>query len=315
MPTQPHAARSWADVASQFRLLRRSDLRDSGISAKVEAARVSAGIWQRPLPGVVASGVLDVWGLLMAAVLQAMPDVAIEASTAAELWLGRTPTGVLQLQVPYGRRLPRCGGVEYRQTRLWKPPEDVDGWPVTGVARTGADTAAGDRSESDRRALVTALVQRKLTTADLIARAAASTPMQVREQVRRLMEELLAGAKSGPEARFWRGQVEARMPLPQLNWPVEVSSGRLWIDGYLAPLSAGYEVQGREVHQDTWLADTERAAKILVECNIPLLHLPAELIERDLGAALRMLDGHWRNRTSDLRVPMPPFVPPPRWQA
>lgn len=314
MSAQPHAARSWAEVAAQFQVLRRSDLRDAGVSAKVEAARVGSGSWQRPLPGVVAPGPLDVWGLLQAAVLQAMPDVAIEASTAAELWLGRTPTGVLRLQVPFGRRQPSCSWVEYRQSRRWKPPEDLDGWPVTGVARAGADTAAGDRREADRRALVTALVQRELTTAELIARAAASTPMQVREQVRRLMEELLAGALSGPEARLWRGQVEARMPLPRLNWPVQVSSGRKWIDGYLAPLRAGYEVQGREVHESTWLADTTRASAILVECSISLLFLPAELIDRDLDAALRMLDGHWRNRASDLRTPMPPFVPPPRWQ-
>src|SRR5690606_1191693 len=107
----------------------------------------------------------------------------------------------------HGRRYRDTSAVRFHQTRTWDGAVHHRGWPVLEPAAVAAAVAAGDAKEADRRALVTGLVQRGLTTPAAVATAAARTSKRKRAQVRRLVEEIFAGAESGPEARLWRAQV------------------------------------------------------------------------------------------------------------
>lgn len=294
-------------------LARRRDLRRLGVTARTEARRVERAGWVRPCAGVVADQPVGVWDLLRAALLRAGDPVGLTGATGAEVLLERTPTLPLELAVPYGRKIA-SEAVVFSQTRHWVDPVYVRGWPVVPPAVVGARVAAGARDEDDRRALATALVQRGLTTPEDIAAAAATTPTRVRRQVARLIEELLAHAESCPEAKIWRGQVERRMPVPLLNHPLHLTHGKRSLDGYLAPLRAGYEIQGREHHEGTWRADNVRAAQILVECGIVLLPLMAEQVLYRLDDALDLLAAFWRGRAAELGVDLPVFAAPERWR-
>jgi hypothetical protein len=102
------------------------------------------------------------------------------------------------------------------------------------------------------------------------------------------------------------------MPVPNLNHPL--GGGARRIDGYLPALRAGYEVQSRAHHADTWLADTARMAEILVQHGVSLLPVLVHDIEHRLDRLLADLEGFWRTRAHDLGGPMPRHVPPPRWR-
>lgn len=296
-------------------IVQRSELRRRLISARTEGRRVAAGHWYRPVPGIVATDPCrELQLLLCAALLRAGPGAQVSHSTAAQLWLERPVRGELHLLTTHGNRIRGVPGVRFHQCARLPVPADRAGWPVTPADRTAADVAAGDLPDPDRRALVTGLVQRGWVSPRAVSAAAAATPIRVRSKVRSLVEEVVAGAQSGPEASLWRGQVERRMPMPLLNHQISVTAGSRWLDGYLSPLRAGYEVQGREHHERTWLADTARMAQILVQHGIVLLPIPATRIVAELDTVLDELEGFWRNRAADLQVPLPAFRAPRRWQ-
>lgn len=292
-------------------LVRRAELRSSGVSAWQELQRVRRGVWSRPFGDVVALGRAGTGDLVRAALLAAGPDVALTAESAAQLWLDREVTTQVQLMVPHGRRYPETAEVRFHQTRNWVPPVRYRGLPVLPPARAGATAAGGALKEADRRALVTGLVQRRLTSPAEVASAAAGTPKRELRRVRRLVEEVLAGAESGPEARLWRHLVEARLPVPVLNHPVRGGARRL--DGYLPELAAGYEVQSATHHAGTWREDSLRLGELLVEDGIVVLLVLVEHVEHRIDWVLGQLEGFWRNRAHELHRPFPRFVAPPVW--
>jgi hypothetical protein len=302
-------------------IARRSELRDAGISYAEQRRRLARGEWTAPVAGVLASGRCLAIDVAAAAVIRAGRGAALGGRAAAELSLARNPTLPVLVLVASGVTIPDSQAARFRQTRVPFEAVDCAGLPVTRPDRTAADVAADVRlSEADRRALVTGLIQRGLTTPRAFAEAAAHTPRQVRRQVRRLVEESLAGAHSGPEAKFWRDCVDdARLPVPLLNHPLgrdgePVEHGRYYLDGYIRELRAGYEVQSRTHHADTWVADTTRLGDILVDHGIVLLPLLVPDIEHQQQRTLARWEAFLRNRSRELGVPMPPFVPPPTWR-
>lgn len=289
------------------------ELRAYGISAKAVRNRIRSGKLARPVTRVVAKGRVGRGDLLRAGLMHAGPHAMVDYETAAQLWLVREPTGDLQISVPHGVRVPDEPGIRYHQVRHWVPPVTHLGLPLAPTDIAAAHVCASDElSEADRRALVTALVQAKLVTPDAVAAAAARTSRHARAQVRRLVEEVLAGAESGPEAALWRAQVEHRLPVPVLNHPLDGGARRL--DGYLPELRAGYEVQSRTHHADTWLADTARFAEVLVRHGISLLPVLVPDIEHRLDGLLGELESFWRTRAADLGTTIPRHIPPPPWR-
>lgn len=299
--------------AEPTRVLRRAELRANGVSARTEARMLRSGRWSRPVGDIVVLGPMGPGDLLRAGLRMAGEHAALCQESGGQVWLERELTVPLQLLVPFGRRVRDTGWVRFHQTRYWTPPAVVGGVPVTDPVTTAAAVAASELREADRRALVTGLVQRRLATPREIAVAAVRSPRRKHAQVGRLVEEVMAGAESGPEAAFWRAQVEARMPVPVLNHPLR--GGARYLDGYLEQLRAGYEVQSEAHHGGRWKQDTTRFAEVLVLDGIVLLPVLVEDIERRIGAVLSDLDGFWRNQADRLGVPLPAHVPPRRWRA
>lgn len=288
------------------------ELRAYGMSAKAVRNRIRSGEFARPVTRVIAMGRLGRLDLLRAALLRGGSGAMVGHQTAAQLWLAREPTGLLHITVPHGRRVPDEPGIRFHQLRSWVAPVPRLGLPLAPPDLTAAQVcAAEDLPEADRRALVTGLVQERLVTPAAVAAAASRTSRNARTQVRRLVEEVLAGAESGPEAALWRAQVEHRMPVPILNHPL--GNGRR-LDGYVPQLRAGYEVQSRAHHADTWLADTARFAEILVHHGICLLPVLVPDIEHRIETLLGEIESFWRTRAADLGTTMPRPVPPPRWR-
>lgn len=298
---------------SEPELFLRQELHAHGVGAWTVRDRLRRGTWTEPVPGVICQGPLTPRGLAVAALLRAAPDAALCHQSGTQLWLDRELTGTVHVLTPYGIKIRPTPGIRYHQTRQWEEPLEHDGLPVVAPATCAAQVcAADDCPEADRRALVTGLVQRRLAMpAAVAAAAAARAPRRQLAQVRRLVEEVLAGAESGPEAALWRAQVEHRMPLPVLNH--RLAGGRR-LDGFMPTLRAGYEVQSREYHAGTWLADNERAAEILLTHAIVLLPVLVPDIEHDIEGLLPQIEGFWRTRAADLKLPMPKHVPPPRWR-
>lgn len=299
--------------AEATELLRRAELRAGGISARTEARMVRSGNWSRPVGDVVVLGPMGPGELLRAGLFMAGERVAVCQESAGQVWLERELNRPLHLLVPFGRRIRDTDWVRFHQTRYWTPPTVSGGVPVTDPVTTAVAIAAGGLREADRRALVTGLVQRGLATPREIAVAATRSPRRMHAQVGRLVEEVLAGVESGPEAAFWRAQVEARMPVPVLNHPLR--GGARYLDGYLEQLQAGYEVQSEAHHGGRWKEDSARFAEILVQDGITLLPVLVADIERRISKVLADLDGFWRNQAALLSVPLPQHVPPQRWRA
>ncbi|MEO6821233.1 MAG: hypothetical protein ABI468_01670 [Candidatus Nanopelagicales bacterium] len=288
------------------------ELRARGIPARTQRRLVQRGEWYQVVPGVIACHPVGRLDFVRASLLRAGPRAALSHRTAAELWLDRELTSVVHVGVPSGVTISGCDGVRYHQLKHWRPPARWHGLEVVEPAVAAAQVAADDEAEADRRALVTALVQRRLTTAADVAEVARFAPRRRFGQIGRLVEEVLAGAESGPEAAFWRAQVEHRMPLPTLNHPLAGGARRL--DGYLEALRAGYEVQSREHHAGTWLADTARMAEIVVHHAVVLLPILVPDIDHRLDSLLADLESFWRTRAHDLGVAVPRHVPPTRWR-
>lgn len=293
-------------------LVTRPELLARGVGAWTIRDRLRRGTWTQPAPGVVCQGPVTPRGLAVAALLRAGPDAALCHQSSAQLWLDRELSGTVHVRTPHGRRIRPIPGVRFHQTSQWEEPLQHNGLPVVEPSTCAAQVcAADDCPEPDRRALVTGLVQRRLTTPVAVAASAARAPRRQMTQVRRLVEKVLAGAESGPEAALWRAQVEHRMPLPVLNHPL---AGGRRLDGYLPALRAGYEVQSRQYHAGTWLADTQRAAEILTTHAIVLLPVLVRDIEHDIAGLLGQIEGFWRTRAADLRLPVPGHQSPQRWR-
>ena len=312
-PTFPHdGATATVLPVSNPELLPRGELYARGVTPWILRDRLRRGTWFEPVPGVIATGPVAGLGLVVAALLRAGPDAALSHQSGAQAWLDRELTGTIHVLTPYGVKIRPTAGIRYHQSRQWEQPMMRGGLPVVAPATCAAQVAAAeDCKEADRRALVTGLVQRRLTTPEGVAAAAARSPRRRWAQVCRLVEEVLAGAESGPEATLWRAQVEHRMPVPDLNHPLP---GGRRLDGFLPALRAGYEVQSREHHADTWIADTTRFADILLQHAIVLLPVLVQDVEHRIGGLLADLEGFWRTRASDLGVPMPVHVHPQPWR-
>jgi hypothetical protein len=138
--------RRWiADLAAaQHGAVAHRQLVRGGLSASAIHRLTEAG-WLHPLhKGVYAVGHLSVsWlGRCSAAVLACGPDALLSHPPAASLWeIRRSASGVLHVTVPRPRKGPR--GVRVHRVRSLHPEDvaEIDGIPVTSLARTLLDNA------------------------------------------------------------------------------------------------------------------------------------------------------------------------------
>jgi very-short-patch-repair endonuclease len=257
--------RGLAEVAgAQSGLVVRSQLLELGIGAGSIRHRVAKGALHVVLPSVFAVGtaVLAARGAEAAALLYAGENTGLSHESAAAVWgLARSPSFVvITVMGRHVKRQPdgrvhRVAALDIRDVRI------PQGFPVTSVARTLIDCAAGslalDRLLNEARAL-------DLAKDTEIHAAMVRCPGRTgTRRLRALLEaELDSGfTRSGVERRLKRLVRESGIERPVFNTHVEgVEADAYWARDRLVVEVDGYLTHGRWA---TFQSDRARDNKLV----------------------------------------------------
>jgi predicted transcriptional regulator of viral defense system/very-short-patch-repair endonuclease len=211
-------------AALQHGVVARWQLLILGISSRKIARRLESGVLHRVHRGVYAVGhpKISPRGHAMAAVLACGPTAALSHRSAAALW------NLLRDQRTfYDVTSTRRSGTKHRRIRLHQPrglhPEDrteVNGIPVTSVARTLFDVAEAESERLARRAFNEAIRLQLLNLHVLERVAERSRGRRGCKRFRALIEDLtdtVPETRSDPEERFLELCRERGLPEPAMN--------------------------------------------------------------------------------------------------
>lgn len=285
------------DIVSVRTLLR------AGVDRRWLRTRIADGSWQQVFPGVVAvSGYSQTEaGLIRAALECAGSGAVVSHHTAAEV-LGLRPRSLIDepvhLTVPHGQRKRPIPGIRFHQTRRPADTVSVAGIPVTSPARTIADIAATCEI-NDVRGIAATAVHRGLVSVDQLVTA--TRPRASRHHLNLVCEELFAGAISGPECAFWRGVVQAALPVPELNVPVETEEGVRFLDGLWRRHRLGVEIDGRSVHAQAHAFDEDRRRQNQIQLGqLVLMRFTGNQVYTELDVVLTTVENFLRSRAAEL---------------
>jgi hypothetical protein len=220
-----------------------------GIEASAIRRRVADGRLRRVHRGVYAIGPLGRKGYWMAAVLACGEGALLSHRDAAMLWnLRQTDRTAIDVTVAGARRRRRSRIAVHSTAEIHADDRaEVDGIPVTSIARTLLDLAEVVPAEHLRRAYEAA-ERRELLDMQAVRE------LITRSSGRRGLPALLAlldydpreavESKSDLESRFLDLVREACLPLPQLNVLVE----DFQIDAYWPEARLVVELQSWEHH-------------------------------------------------------------------
>jgi hypothetical protein len=266
----------------------RRDLIGAGWSLERIRAAVRAGRMHRLQHGVYAAGAPDLSTAVRAALAKAGVGAVVSHETAAvlrPLWLPARPSNLIQLT--------RAGAIErtHRGVRLHgsRLPEEfveeLDGLPVTTVARTAMDVARGltlpDAMiviDSAARALIEQASGEDLRVLRSTSRRAQLIPLALEPLnhafasvwtwpgtvvVRGAIELLDPVSESPHESRGRGWMYEARLPMPLTAYQVQGASGAWYVSEFAweGPRVLG-EVDGIEKYGRT---GTEVSANVRAE--------------------------------------------------
>ena len=188
--------------------------------------RLAGGRLHRIHRGVYAVGHrrLTSWGRFMAAVLAGGPDALLSHRSAATLH--NLKTGGSKIEVISGSRgRPGPPGIVLHTTRDLPPPDrsEIDGIPVTGLARTLVDLAAVVRRERLARAFEEAERIGRLDTRAVGEVLARSHGRRGVGAVRALLAErrTATDTREGLEREFADAIRNAGLPIPAYNALIE----------------------------------------------------------------------------------------------
>ena len=190
----------------QSGVVSRSQALDAGLSSTVISRLLIDGRWGRLdrglylCPDITATWLSLVWG----AVLLGGTDARVAGHSAAVLHgLEEGEPAPIEVLIPFGRRVSNRPWVVFAQERNQvrnssgraEPPRTRVEDTVLDLCATGSSTASVD--------WVTAAVQRRLTTADALAKALARRERMPRRRfVQRVISDVSAGVHSGLERTY-----------------------------------------------------------------------------------------------------------------
>lgn len=280
-------------VLRQEGLVRRSQLRDHGLTHGHVRARLLAGRWQMVAPEVVSTdnGRLDRRQLLWRAVLHAPGASWIGHLTClAERGLeGWSRDQVHLLTGRSSRPLPLPGVVIHQSDRLSEPPDLALGLPLVPAPRATVDAASRMPNARLAGALVLATLQQKVTTApELDAELGATGRFRHKVAVRAAVASALAGADAMSEVDAEPLILRAGLPRPRRQVVIAGRRRDLVVD---LPDSTHLviEIDG-PAHDDPrarWV-DSQRDAE-LIALGYVVLHLPAYVLRSDPGRVVAQL--------------------------
>lgn len=205
-------------LTRQAGAISRAQLQDAGFTPGQIRARVDGGRWQRAYDGVYVTftGPMPRGTELWAALLTCGAGATFCRDTALELdALGDDRANTIEIAVPPSRRLrPPVGIRVFYEQHLDRHRHPTANPPRTRVEHSVLDVVHRSASPAEVIDVITRACQRRRTTADRIARAAA---LRSRLRWRRLVHDVCAdtadGAESALEVHYVRG-VERPHGLP-----------------------------------------------------------------------------------------------------
>jgi very-short-patch-repair endonuclease len=243
-----------AALAARFSgVLTAQQLATVGIGADGVRRRLAAGRLHLLHRGVYAWGhpAIDVRGKRLAAVGGAGPGAVLSHRTAADAWGLRTYNGArIDVLVPNGTRRT-LARVRIHQTRTLHPEDvdELDGIPITSVARTIVDCAATATEHDIERMVHEAEVRRILDTR-AIERALSRRP-NARNAA--LVRAAISTSSPGPTRRDLEHRFLALvrcygLDTPRLNTGVETRLGVLEVDALWSERKLVVELDGAATH-------------------------------------------------------------------
>jgi hypothetical protein len=294
-----------AVVAHQDGVLTREQALNLGLTRGAIGHRVSAGLWQSLLPGVL---LLQPGGpsrrqLLIVAIRWAGEGALIDGPCAC-FWHGTTVTtydpSIVNIIVASDSTLRDQRFVRVRRTRSM--PRGVGSDLVTYADLAAALAVTAQRlPERQAAALLAEAVQRRRVGVDDLAEAMAGAPRRGRDQIRRSLDDLHAGIRSVAESDVRRIVAgSATLPEPMRNALLRLPCGRLVSpDALWRSARLVHETNGVRFH--AWGADFESmqerhdamtAAGLVVLHNAPRrLRLAQPAVRAELERCFTAHDG------------------------
>lgn len=194
----PHEQRVRKIASRRHGVVTRAEARTAGMSDQMIQTRLHCGLWRRLADGVYAIGEGSGYLTDLAAAVAVLPGAVVSHQSAGRLhrldWVSQTP---LAVTVPSHTTHDFPGVVVHRTSDLRADQVvEVEGLPVTTVARTIIDLAAVLRVERLERVLDEALAARRCKVEDL-SRHLAATARRGKPGVRALRP--LVAAREGRE--------------------------------------------------------------------------------------------------------------------
>lgn len=294
---------SAADLSALAPLLvaRVADLVGLGMRPDTIAARVRAGLWQRPFPGVVLmqSGPPTRDQFICAALLYCGPDAVVSGAEALRRHgLRRAPDGPeLHVLVSEERRRQCRPDLVVERTSRLPPTVERDGIRVAALDRAVLDTARRIPDRDGVLAVVAEAVQRRRTTVDRLLDELEAGNGRGTAVVRDILMEVRDGIRSVAEG--WGRDLHARSGLPPMLFNPRLfrrdGSFVACPDGYIAEVGLAWEHHSAEFHPPEREDDDARRIADMVEAGIVVVtHRPRRLLREpervldELGAYYRL---------------------------
>ncbi len=283
---------------SQCGVITRRQLLESGVTRETLRWRVGRD-WRLLLPGVyvLQTGLPSLQQRLVAAQLLPGEGAWLGGSTAAALHGIRSCSVTLPVRilVPAPRKSRRIAWVDIRSTSLLGEPTVSRGaLRLACLPRAVVDAAAEIPHERTARALLIEAVQRRLVRLDDLEHWVDARGRAGSVRLRRVLDEVAAGAWSVPEADLLALVASSRtLPPPMANPLLAGPSGEaltspdLWFDD----VGMAVLVQSRAFHADglDWDATVEAGADLSAVRVVVVGVTPAALT-RDPGRQLERIE-------------------------
>jgi very-short-patch-repair endonuclease len=285
---------------AQRGVVRRDQLRALGVTRHHVRSQIEAQRWRAigPRAVVLTTGVLTRSQSRAVAAAHAGPRATLAGLACLEdLGLSGWERRGIEVLVPHGLKPTQLRGIEVHQTHHLPARELlVDRWPpCTTAARAAVDAASWERDGRTACALVIAVVQQHLATADEILWALERPgPVRHRAVLRAALTEAAAGADSHAEldvARMLRSlglgpvQHQLLVDTPDGRFPVDLAvrlpDGRLLVIEVDGPHHEDPRQRERDAIKDAALI---AAGHVVLRIQVTLLRRTPAVVRAQLRA-------------------------------
>jgi hypothetical protein len=263
-------------------------------------AQLAAERWQELSRTVLAlhNGPLTPSQQRWAAALAGGPAAGLGGRTALTLGgLKNWSDDQVHIVAPIGARVPALTGVPMvlHQSRTLRAEHILpSGPPRTRIPRSAVDAAAWSRSPRTAAGLLAAVVQQKLTTAELLADAlAAAGPIRHAKLLRSTVCDIAGGAQAMSEIDFGRLCRDNGLGNPPRQVVRYDSTGRRrYLDALLVGpdgREVGVEIDGaHHMQTEQWDRDLDRSNELLIG-GAAVLHFTSLAVRLEPQRVLRQL--------------------------